>query len=222
MSTTNKTSTSSQYSNQYDPGSMGVFGGLQGSIGSNLQDFMRNPLQSSFFNTQLAMAQQANQQRFQAGNSTMMNNAVTGGYMGNLPAFLQSQLLRNQRSLSADNSNSFNNLLLGANQLRFGATQNAMGYRPLQTGGRQSSTSIQSQGGLGSWMSPLLSAGMGLATGGMSTLAQGAGSFFSGAGARAFNPSLFNSQTGGGPAGLPPDIGIGNGPSDMGNMGVFF
>lgn len=157
MPTTNKTSSSGVFNQQ----SMGQYNQLQSGIGSNLQDFMSNPLQSSFFNTQVQMAQRANGNRAQAQNQSLLQNAQTGGYVGNLPAFMQGQLQQNSRQLSANNSGSFNNLLLGANQLRFGATQSAQGYKPLQTG----NDTTQSQGGIGSWLGPIASAG--IAAGGM-------------------------------------------------------
>lgn len=185
MSTQNKT----QSTSSFNPQSMGQYNQLQSGIGSNLQDFMNNPLQSSFFNTQLQMAQRGNQNRMQAQNQALMQNATTGGFTGNLPAFMQAQLQQNSRQMSSNNSNSFNNLLLGANQLRFGATQSAMGYRPLQTG----QTQTQSQGGLGSWLPQLAGAAIGGLTGmGAMGGAGGLGSsFFKGAGA---GPQGFSTQ----------------------------
>jgi hypothetical protein len=176
MGTQNRT----QSTNQYNQGSMGVFNQLQSGIGANLQDFMNNPLQSSFFNTQLQMANRANQLRGSAMNQMLLQNSRTGGYNGNLPAFLQSQLARNQRQMSANQSNSFNNLLLGANQLRFGATQAAQGYHPLQTG----QTQVQSQTGLGTWLPQVAGAAIGGLTMGLGGGMMGGGQspgFFSGA-----------------------------------------
>lgn len=153
MSTVNKTSNAGVFNQQ----SMGQYNQLQSGIGSNLQDFMNNPLQSSFFNTQLQMAQRANMNQQSSRNQMVNQNATVGGFTGNTPAFLQSQMANNARTASANNSNSFNSLLLGANQLRFGATQSAMGYKPLQTG----SNTTQSQGGLGSWLPQLAGAALG-------------------------------------------------------------
>jgi hypothetical protein len=144
---------------QFDPTSMNTFTGLQGGIGSNLQDFMRNPLQSSFFNTQLQMNNAQNRYAFGGANRNIFSNLVAGGNVGNAGAFTQDQLRANNMALSGANANSFNNLLLGANQLRFGATQGAMGYRPLQTG----QTRTKTQSGLGTWLPQLISAGIGAA-----------------------------------------------------------
>lgn len=160
MSTKN-TQTSQSTFNQP---SMGTFNALQDPYRNNMMQFMNDPMKSSFFNTQFAMAEKQNQAAFGANNATMMQNLTAGGNVGNVPAYMQSNLLRNQRALSGANSNSFNNLLLGANQLRFGATQGAGAYRPLQTG----QTQTQEQSGLGSWLPQVLGAGLGIA-GGMMT-----------------------------------------------------
>lgn len=189
MSTKNTNTTSSSF----NQGSLNTFNALQPNVQSNLQQFMTDPLKSSFFNTQLQQATQQNQAAFGANNSTMMQNLVAGGAVGNVNAFTQSNLLRNQRALSSANSNSFNNLLLGANQLRFGATSQAQNYRPLQTGG----TSTQTQSGLGSWLPQLAGAALGTAskafTGGMG--GGGGSSFFSGAGASPNVPSYTPQDT---------------------------
>jgi hypothetical protein len=147
----------------FDPTSMSTFNALQGGYRQNMQDFMNNPLQSSFFNTQMQMANAQNRYAFGGANRTMGQNMAAGGFVGNAPAYMQSNLLRNQRGLSSANANSFNNLLLGANQLRFGATQGAGAYRPFQTG----QTQTQTQSGLGSWLPQVIGAGLGAAGGGM-------------------------------------------------------
>src|SRR5258708_38589304 len=76
---------------------------------------------------------------------------------------LGAQLARAGRADMGRQSDTFNNLLLGANQLRMGAAQTAMGYRPLQTG----STTTQQQSGLGTWLPQVAAAGMSAFTGGM-------------------------------------------------------
>lgn len=171
MSTKNTTTSAGTF----NQGSMNTYNALQPGVQSNLQQFMTNPLQSSFFNTQLQMADKQNQAAFGANNSALLQNQAAGGSVGNVNAYTQSNLLRNQRALSSANSNSFNNLLLGANQLRLGATQQAQSYRPLQTGGTQT----QTQGGLGSWLPQLAGAALGV---GMKALAPGTGAAFGAAG----------------------------------------
>jgi len=176
-----------QSQSSFDPTSMATFQGFQPLVSSNLQQFANDPLKSSFFNTQLAMGQQYNQNNFTTRNNAFLQNLQTGGNVGNLPAFAQSEMNRNMRGLSSANSNTFNNLLLGANQLRFGATNQMQNYRPLQTG----QTQTQTQSGLGSWLPQLAGTALGaagmFATGGMSGAMSGAfsgGSF----------PSLMASQ----------------------------
>lgn len=165
--------------NQFDPTSMGTFQGFQPMINRNLTDFANDPMKSSFFNTQLQMAQGQNQSAFNTRNDQFLQNLRAGGNVGNMPAYAQSELNSNMRGLSAANSNSFNNLLLGANQLRFGATSQMQGYRPLQTG----QTQTQQQSGLGTWLPQVLGAGLGIAgaaMGGPAGAALGS-SFFGGA-----------------------------------------
>lgn len=206
------TQNTTQSTNQYNQGSMGVFNQMQGGIGSNLQDFMNNPMQSSFFNTQLQMAQKANAQRGSANNQMLLQNSRTGGYNGNLPAFMQSQLAQQNRSTSANNANSFNNLLLGANQLRFGATQSAMNYKPLQTG----NTNVQSQTGLGTWLPQLAGAAMSAATmgmgGGMTGGGGQGGGFYSGANSGPQGMSNPFSGVSGGNMGVGPAPDFGSNP----------
>jgi hypothetical protein len=176
----------------YNQGSMNTFNSFQPNIQSNINDFMKNPLQSTFFNTQLQMANRQNAASFGANNQTMMQNyAAGGGGIGNTAAYMQSNLLRNQRALSGANSNSFNNLLLGANQLRFGATSGAMNYRPLQTGQTQTKT----QSGLGTWLPQVLGGALGIAGG----IASGGASMAGGGGIGSMFARAGVGQPSGGP-----------------------
>lgn len=190
MSTKNTTQSNSSFMQQgiFNPASMNTFNAFQPEYQSNMMDFARNPLQSSFFNNQLGMAQDQNSRYATTQNNTFLQNQMTAGNVGNASAYNQFGLAQNARGLSAANSNSFNNLLLGANQLRFGATQGMGAYRPFQTGqsGSSQSTQTQSQGGLGSWLPQVASLGMGIATGGMSSLLGGAAGAFGSAGSTNF------------------------------------
>lgn len=166
MSTKNVNTTQGTFNQQ----GMATYDALQPGYRSNMQQFMNDPMKSSFFNTQLQMATRQNQAGFGANNAAMMQNLAASGATGNVPAYMQSNLLRNQRALSGANAGSFNNLLLGANQLRFGATQGAGAFRPLQTG----QTETKTQSGLGSWLPQLAGAALGAAgsamTGGGSSM----------------------------------------------------
>lgn len=183
--------------------SMDTFNAFQGGYRNNIQDFMNNPLQSSFFNTQLQMANKQNAAAFGANNQTMLQNQAAGGATGNVNAFTQSNLLRNQRALSGANAGSFNNLLLGANQLRFGATQAAGSYRPFQTGQTQTKT----QSGLGSWLPQVAGAGLGLA-----------GAAFGMPGLGGMSPNSQNSSGGTNYGTAVANLGIGQGGAWGGQM----
>jgi hypothetical protein len=142
----------------FDPAAMKAFQSFMPQYQANMQQFMTDPMKSSFFNTQMAMQNAQNRAYFGGIRNQMNQNMAAGGYVGNMPAFMQDQNLNISRGLAGANANTFNNLLLGTNQLRFGATQAAGNFRPLQTGG----TRTQTQSGLGSWLPQVLSGGMGL------------------------------------------------------------
>jgi len=135
---------------------------------SGMSQFAQNPLQSSFFNTQVNMQNQQNRAAFGSMRNQMNQNMAAGGYVGNMPAFMQDQNLNISRGLASANAGSFNNLLLGSNQLRMSALNSMGNFRPLQTG----QTTTQTQSGLGTWLPQLASMGMGAAGLGM-----GMGSF---------------------------------------------
>jgi hypothetical protein len=183
MSTTRTSTTTSQY----DPSSMGTFRGFQGQIGAGLTDYAQDPMKATYFNRQVQMmnlqnagyANQANQQ-------LMMNQRAMGG-MSNPNAFMASQLARNQRAAQARSSQGFNQLLMGANQVRMQALGQMQGYRPLQIG----QTSKESTGGLGSWLSPLISAGVGAFTGSMFNRQSSPGSTYPGA---SYMPGDYSNQ----------------------------
>lgn len=204
MSTKNVTATQGQY----NQGSMNTFNQLNPTFESNMQQFMQNPLQSSFFNTQQQMAQKQNAASFGNINQTMMQNNAAGGFQGNTSAYMQSNLLRNSRAMSGANSNSFNNLLLGANQLRMGATQQAGAYKPLQTG----QTETKTQSGLGSWLPQLAGAALGAAgsafTGGLSGGIPG----MPGGGYSAGDTGVASGAFGNGGVGTPGGVPFGFGP----------
>jgi len=160
MSTTRKDTTT----NQYNAGSMAQYNAFQPQIGAGLTDYAQDPMKATYFNQQLQ-----NMNRYNAGvsntaNQQLMMNQRSTGNMANPNAFMASQLARNQRASNARGAQGFNQLLMNANQVRMGALNQMQGYKPLQIG----QTSTQSTGGLGTWLSPLISAGVGIATGGMS------------------------------------------------------
>lgn len=181
MSTQNTTTTSSSF----DPFSMGVFQGFQPMIGSTMAGYVNNPYSNAGFNQQLARNQQQLGYSQQAQQQAMMQRAQAMGINPSSPLYFQ-QLNQMQRGFQGQSADAINNLILQANQLRYGATQSMMGYRPLQTGQTQTKT----QSGLGSWLPQL--AGTALGTVGMA-----ATSGMSGLGSSFFGSNNF----GGGPGG---------------------
>jgi len=143
MSTKNTTTQTNTFNQQ----GLNTYNSLQGQIGSNLNQAMTNPGTFNFQNIQQQQANKSNGASFGSGNSMLLQGASNAGSTGNVSGYNQSQLLSNNRNFNMANSNSYNNLLIGSNQVRYGATQQASAYRPLQTGGTQTGT----QSGLGSW-----------------------------------------------------------------------
>lgn len=146
----------------FDPTSMSTFQAFQPAFRGGMLDIMQDPLKATYFNTMLQMSQAQNRQAFGQSQNIMNQNLAAGGFVGNMPAFAQMNLLNNQRALSAAQSNTFNNLLLGANQMRFGALSQAGGYRPFQTGGQ----TTQRTSGLGTWLPQVAGMGLSAFTGG--------------------------------------------------------
>ena len=159
-----KKETTSKQETQFDPGSRGVYNALQPGIQNVLQQFMSDPLTASYFLKQLGMANQQISQLGQRNVGNLLANMRTGGFGGgNMNAFQQSALARTGRATSGMQSNAFNNLLMNANQMRLGATQQAQGYNPLVTG--QTGTTTEKTSGLGTWLPTVLGAGLGIAAG---------------------------------------------------------
>jgi len=143
MSTTTRT----QATNQFDPGSMGVFSGLSGAFGQGIMQDINDPYRSMAFNTQLGMQRRMGAQQQGQANQALLQRAQALGMNPNSPAF-QSMMAQQQRQGMATQAGGYNQLLLQAAQLRQQALGAAGSYRPLQTG----QTQVQSQGGLGSWL----------------------------------------------------------------------
>jgi hypothetical protein len=155
-----KTTTTS--TNVYDPASKNTFNAFQPGIQSNIQDWMKDPMKSSYFNTELGQANQQNAWLGQQGQQNIARNFKTSGMEGS-PGLMNYMMGANQRSNLSRQSNTFNNLLLNARDQQRQATGMAMGYNPLQTGGVQT----QKTSGLGTWLPQVAGMGLGLLTGGM-------------------------------------------------------
>lgn len=148
---------------QFDPTSMGVYKGFQPTIASTLADYAKNPLLATFFQNQLQMANRANQAMGNAATQQYMWNSRALGPVADRSAVMASNLSRIQRSNLSRQSQTFNNLLLNAENVRRGAIQQMQGYNPLQTG----QTTTQQQSGLGTWLPQLAGMGISAFTGGM-------------------------------------------------------
>jgi len=153
---------------------MGQYNTLGAAGTGVLQQDMLNPMQQSGFQQNLQMGNQNAFNLATRNNTNIANRAsMFGG--NNEPGFLQNLQGQNNNWLAGQQSQNFNQNLLYSDQLRQSAATQSLGYRPLQTGGTQQGTSTQSTGGVGAWAGPLISAGVGAATGGMSGMFGGGG-----------------------------------------------
>jgi hypothetical protein len=158
-----KTQTTTNTQNQYNQGSMNAFNQFTQGGSNVLNQDIKDPMSQIGFNQRMQMGNQNLFNLFNSRNSAVANRASAFG--GNTPLFLQNQLNRNSNALAGSQANMFNQNMLYADQLRQGAAQQMLNYHPLQTG--SNSVQTQQQTGLGTWLSPLVSAGLGIATGGM-------------------------------------------------------
>lgn len=159
-----KKQTTQTNTNSYNQQSMNAFNTLQSPLQQNLLQYMKNPLQSGFFNLRLQQSTNAANQLGQQGAAQIANNAIAAGFGGgNLNAFSQAMLAQNARATSANKAQGFIQNLLGQEQLRQNAMSMAGGYKPLQTGSTMNQT--ETTGGLGTWLPQLVGAGLGAFTG---------------------------------------------------------
>lgn len=171
-----KTTTDTSTANQYNQAGMANYNQFQGTLGTALNQYASNPLQSSFFNQQLGQAQGAASQMGQRNMSNVLNNAKTGGgVLGNSGAFFQNQINRTSNANSAMQSNTFNSTLNSALANRQWALSGMQSYQPLQTGQNSNQTQTQTQG-LGSILGSVAGIGLGMAMPGLGSML-GGGSF---------------------------------------------
>lgn len=152
-------STKNVSTNQYAPAGMGAYNQMTPQAAANMMQFMQNPLASSFFQSNLGMAQKNNAQQGSSQMQMLLNNMKGLGSGASNSPFFQSQVAQQGRAQSGQMQNSFMGLLNNANQMRMGATQGALGYSPLQTG------STQTVSGTGTWLPQLAGAALGAASG---------------------------------------------------------
>lgn len=169
--------TTTDTSNQYNSAAMGNYNSFQSPIASTLTNYASNPLSSSFFNQQNAMAQNNASAVNQRNISNVTNNLRTGGgLLGSSGSFMQSQINRANLQGSANSSAAFNTSLNSALANRQWATASMQNYQPLQTG--QTTTQTQQQG-WGSILGEVAGAGLNMLAPGLGSL-MGGGSFSGG------------------------------------------
>jgi hypothetical protein len=210
MATNNNTNSS----NQYNQGSMNTFQNLNSSFGNAISGEINNPYNNMAFNTQLQMQNKSNAAQGASQTQALQQRMQAMGQNPNSPLYA-SQLNKQMRQQSGNNANSYNNLLLQAQNLRQNAIGQAGAYKPLQTG----QNTQQTQSGLGTWLPQVAGAALGAATGGMSGMFTGApqgslggSGFFSGAAQGPQGMMNPNSGVSGANMGVgnAPDLGSGN------------
>ena len=169
MSTKNNTDTQ----NQYNQNGMNAYNKMIPGLSNSLTQMAQSPLNSSYFQNQLGMAQKSAAQIGQRNMNNITANTRTGGGLLSGAGGYQSAMQNNAMlSNSSAQSGAFNSSLGTALQNRNFALQGEENFNPLQTG----SKTQQYQSGAGTWIAPIASAALGAATGGMSMLAGGAAS----------------------------------------------
>lgn len=212
--TTTDTNQNSSSQLQYDTGSKNLYNQLTQSGGNVLQQYMSSPLNNSMYNLGIGASQkgaaQSGQNNMQALQSMMKTSGLTGNAGQGFQMAQQGRMGRANQGMMAGANTS--NVMQALNR-QMQATGMGMAFQPLMTGekGNSSSNTTQQQSGLGTWLPQLLSAGMGMATGGLSGLAGGAkGLFQQGASGTAAAPSnasgIFGTVPGSMPG--PPSSGL--------------
>jgi hypothetical protein len=206
MGTKNTTTTG----DVFNQGALNTYNSLQGPATGQLSSNMSNPqgnqLSTSLFNTGAATAKQLGAESFLDANAN--SAALRSGPSSSTTA-------AGTRAGAAMSGSTWNALSVGAQQRAQTSTAAAMQYRPLQTGG----TNVQSTSGTGTWLTPLI--GAGLSVGGALLGMPGAGNALSpGQAAGANNTQAVTSFSGA--SGNAPAFDVGSGNADNGGIGAWF
>jgi hypothetical protein len=200
---------------KFDPKSMETFQGLQGGLGNMIKGYMSDPFNQQggnpFFQTQQQLGQRQAQNIGGANMNNLVRNLGMSGLFGSAsssPAAMEmlNNMTRANTNLGANLG--FLSPVMNALGMQQYAGNLASGYRPLQTGGK----SVQSTGGLGTWLPQVGNMALGLATGGMSSAMPGGGPFAS---AQNYAPMSQMQPWGGGGGGA---FGEGGGAFNMGGI----
>ena len=169
------TSTTTSTTNQYNPAGLNNYNMFQSSLGQ-LASLADNPFGNNNFQGQLAQMYNSVRQLGARSNSNALSNLRTGGgVLSNSGGLVSAMLNRNQLGTNMMQGNAFNSAVNNALQSRNIALASMQAYQPLQTG----QTSQQTTGGMGTWLTPLLSAGLNMAMPGLGSM-MGGGSFSAG------------------------------------------
>lgn len=148
---TKKTTTTTR---QFDPTAKSAHNAFTTSGQGVLLDYMKNPMDSSFFQQRLGMALTgANEQ----GN-TLMRSMLSGPALLN-PNLAASRTAKAARATTNLKSNAFMQNLLASEEIRRWATSGALNYQPLETG----QTTTEKKSGLGTWLPQALAIGTSVA-----------------------------------------------------------
>jgi hypothetical protein len=209
-------------STKFDPGSMAAFQQATPAWMQPAQGYAQSPFSNPFFQTQqqLGTRQAQNLGGMATGNVTR-NLTASGLFGGGSQSPAGLEMLQNQgrANTGLQSQLGFLNPLQNALALQQNAMGLLQGYRPLQTGG----TTVQSTGGLGTWLPQLAGGALGMATGGgfgaLGKMFGGGGSNFNYGGANA-SPMGFSQPSGGGGLGPWGDYsgGMSGPPPFMGGM----
>ena len=153
------TKTETKQVNAYNPTSMSAFNTLTPGFASSVKEGMQG---TKFQNLILSELLRGSDTSSQAEIQNLMRNRAFTGFGGaSMNPYMASQLARQQRGTSSRRAQAQIQSRLLSEQLKQYYTQLAGGYRPLQTGGTQTT----SKSGLGTWLPKVAGAGLaGLAT----------------------------------------------------------
>jgi hypothetical protein len=139
---------------------MNAYQSLQAPIRQGLMQDMSDPWTAMGGNAQLAAGNNSVFGASQANNTNTVNNLTQRGISANSGIFAQ-QLQNSRNANASQQNNMYNNLLLSSQQFAQSAATAAGQYQPLQTGGTQT----QTNSGLGTWLAPVVGAGLNIAKG---------------------------------------------------------
>jgi hypothetical protein len=170
MSTTKTT----QSTGNFNPASMQTYTSFLQSAGAATQNNIQNPFSNSNAVLLQNQANQANSGISASNNAAYANRSNALGISSNSPAYSFGARMNTNASL-ANTGRTNNNLLLGDLGTRMSSLNSAMNFRPLQTGGTQTSGTY----GLGTWLPQVAQAGVQIGGAAYNMMNQGSGNDYS-------------------------------------------